>query len=214
MDKFKAKIIWLVPIALLFIMALLLIQAAKDDATIVDESPHITAGYSYLKFFDSHLNPEHPPLIKDLAGLPLQFLNLNFPTQTDAWQKNINDQWSLGHDFLWESGNDGHQIVFWARIGPMLVTLLLGFFVFFWTKKIAGNLAASLALALYAFSPTVLAHGHLVTTDVGAAAGIIMASYFFIEYLKNKKQNIFVSFPINQKQQNNSRQNNNHRSAG
>jgi hypothetical protein len=191
MNNFKEKIIWIVPILLLSIMAIMLIQAAKDDAAIVDESPHITAGYSYLKFFDAHINPEHPPLIKDLAGLPLQFLNLNFPTQTDAWQKNVNDQWALGHNFLWESGNDGHQIVFWARIGPILITLLLGFFVFFWTRKIAGNWAASLSLALYAFSPTVLAHGHLVTTDVGAAAGIIIATYFFIKYLKiNSWQNL------------------------
>ena len=192
--KLKQNLIWVVPILLLSVMAILLIQAAKDDAAIVDESPHITAGYSYLKFFDARLNPEHPPLIKDLAGLPLQFLNLNFPTQTDAWQKNVNDQWALGHDFLWGSGNNGHQIVFWARIGPILITLLLGFFVFFWTRKIAGNWAASLALALYAFSPTILAHGHLVTTDVGAAAGIIIATYFFIKYLKeNSWQNLLLA---------------------
>ena len=189
--KLKEKIIWIVPILLLSIMAVLLIQAAKEDTAIVDESPHITAGYSYLKFFDARLNPEHPPLIKDLAGLPLQFLKLNFPLQDVAWTKNVNDQWTLGRDFLWKSGNDGHRIVFLARFGPMAIALLLGFFVFFWTRKIAGNLAASITLALYAFSPTVLAHGHLVTTDVGAAAGIIIATYFFIKYLKvNSWQNL------------------------
>src|SRR5438067_12180214 len=36
-----------------------------------DETAHLVAGYSYLVTHDYRLNPEHPPLVKMLAALPL-----------------------------------------------------------------------------------------------------------------------------------------------
>ena len=42
---------------------------------------------------------------------------------------------------------------------------------------------ALLPTFLFAFSPTVLAHGHYVTTDIGAAFGTIFAVYFFLKSL-------------------------------
>ena len=36
-----------------------------------DETSHLVAGYSYLIAHDYRLNPEHPPLLKELAALPL-----------------------------------------------------------------------------------------------------------------------------------------------
>ena len=36
-----------------------------------DETSHLVAGYSYLIAHDYRLNPEHPPLLKKLAALPL-----------------------------------------------------------------------------------------------------------------------------------------------
>ena len=40
----------------------------KQDSLTFDELAHIPAGYSYLTEKDYRLNPEHPPLAKDLAG--------------------------------------------------------------------------------------------------------------------------------------------------
>src|SRR5436189_697132 len=36
-----------------------------------DETAHLAAGYSYLVTYDYRLNPEHPPLAKMFAALPL-----------------------------------------------------------------------------------------------------------------------------------------------
>ena len=38
---------------------------------------HVTAGYSYLTQQDMRLNPEHPPLMKDIAVI-LLFEKINF----------------------------------------------------------------------------------------------------------------------------------------
>src|SRR5215212_3540595 len=41
-----------------------------------DETAHLVAGYSYLVTHDYRLNPEHPPLAKMFAAVPLLGMNL------------------------------------------------------------------------------------------------------------------------------------------
>ena len=178
--------------ALLGIMFILAVASMWNDSVIMDESPHIAAGYSYLIHKDMRLNPEHPPLIKDLAALPLLFMNLKFPSNGPEWKNNLNDQWTLGTQFLYESGNNPDKIIFWGRMGPILVMILLGLYIFKWSREEFGDKAALMALALYSFSPTILAHGRFVTTDIGAAAGIFIATYYFVKFLRNKTPRNFV----------------------
>lgn len=165
-------------------MSLAFFSLEKDSLTF-DESSHIPAGYSYISQQEYRINPEHPPLIKDLAGLlPYIFLTLNFPGDHPSWNQNVNDQWAFGSQFLYKSGNDPDKIIFLARLPMILVLLALGIYIFRWSRELGGNTAGLLALALFSFSPTMLAHGRLVTTDVGAAAGIFIATYYFLKMLR------------------------------
>ncbi len=160
----------------------------------MDELAHIPAGYGYVKFLDYRLNPEHPPLVKMIAALPLAFMHLNFPTDKASWKNDINGQWAVGTQFLYESGNNADRIIQWARVGPMILTLILIAFVYFWSRELLGAKWAFLPTILTAFSPTVLAHGHYVTTDIGAALGVIVALYFFVKFLRqqNRRNLIFA----------------------
>lgn len=169
---------------LLFIMFALAIGSARKDSAIVDEIAHIPAGYSYLKYGDYRLNVEHPPLIKDLAGLPLQFMNLKFPENAPAWQTDVNGQWESGWHFIYHIGNDANKIIFWSRFPMILIMLLLGLYLYKAAKEWFGQNAALFALTLYAFCPNIIAHGRFVTTDVGAAAFIFIAIYYFSEWIK------------------------------
>lgn len=189
---FERKLTNILAATLLGLMFVLAISSMWNDSAIMDESPHIVSGYSYLKYKDMRLNPEHPPLIKDLAGLPLQFMGLNFPEDKSSWQNNINDQWTLGTQFLYESGNNPDKIIFWGRMGPILIMLLLGFYILKWTREEFGDKTALMALTLYVFSPTILAHGRFITTDVGAATGIFISTYYFIKYLRDKTRKKFI----------------------
>ena len=169
---------------LLSIMFISAFTSYLGDSLTMDELSHIPAGYSYLSQKDFRINPEHPPLIKDLAAFPLLFLNLNFPSDSDAWNKDVNGQWAYGWELLYNSGNNPDQMIFWARLPMVFVLILLGWFLFYWTKKEFGNKVALLTLTLFTFSPNLLAHGRLVTTDVGATLGILLATYFWLEFLK------------------------------
>lgn len=163
----------------------LMLWASRTDSAIMDELAHIPAGYGYIHNLDYRLNPEHPPLIKSLAMLPVLFLAPNFPTQSDAWRNQVNAQWDMGAQFLYESHNDANGIIGTARIFPMLITLLVIFFIYLLARGLMGNWWALLPAILFAFSPTALAQGHYVTTDVGAAFGIIFATYFFLKFVES-----------------------------
>lgn len=184
----------LIAIVLLAFMSSLMFGIASQKTTIVDESPHIVAGYSYLIKRDYRLNPEHPPLIKILSAIPLAFQDINFPDTSTAWTNDLNGQWTLGAQFLHEVGNSAESITFWARMAPMLLTLLLGFMLFSWTRSLYGSIAGLFALILFAFSPTFLAHGPLVTTDVGAALAFFAATFFLFRYLaRQTKYNLLLA---------------------
>jgi len=193
--KFNNKITNILAGCLLVLMLLLAFLSMLDDSATMDEMAHIPAGYSYISQKDMRINPEHPPLLKDLAGLSVwlgsKLTNspINFPSQAKSWQEGVNDQWEFGDVFLYKSGNDADQIIFWARLPMLLLMILLGFYVFKWSRELYGNKAGLIALFLYSLSPTFLAHGRLVTTDVGAAAAFFIATYYLVKWLQqsNKK---------------------------
>jgi hypothetical protein len=160
----------------------MMLSVARTDSAIMDELAHIPAGYSYVHNFDYRLNPEHPPLIKALAALPVLFLNPVFPTATDAWQNQVNAQWNMGYEFLYASGNDANAIIETARLFPILITILTIILIYLLARRIMGERWALVPAFLFAFDPTVLAHGHYVTTDVGAAFGVLLALFFFLQY--------------------------------
>jgi len=185
-------------VTLLVIMFFLAVFSIKDDTFTFDETAHIAAGYSYLTQKDYRLNPEHPPLVKDLAAFTLLFLNLNFPKDEPSWTQEAPPPWWAQFDFasqfLYHSGNNPDQILFWSRLPMILLLLFLGWFLFYSTKKLFGNKTALIALFFFSFSPTFLAHGRLVTTDVGASLGVILSTYFWLKFLKNPaKKNVFFA---------------------
>lgn len=181
---FHSKYFVLLVLALIIgISFLLMLIASSGESVTLDEVAHIPAGYSYVKYFDYRLNHEHPPLIKALSTLPLLFQKINFPLENQFWQEGLSNQWSFGGIFFHESDNDAQKIVEWARIAPMIITLLLIVAVHIWSKELVGRWWGILPAFLLAFSPNFLAHGHYVTTDVGATLGIFVAIYFFVKFL-------------------------------
>lgn len=174
----------LFPLLVLSAMFLLMVGSVANDSTTTDEQAHIPAGYSYVRFFDYRLNPEHPPLVKALAGLPLLFLDPNYPTGHPSWTTDTNGQWQQGAEFIYNSGNRPEVMLMLARLPMMLLTVLLGALLYFWSRRRFGAGVATMTLLFYAFSPTVLAHGRYVTTDIGAALGFFIGIASFLRLLE------------------------------
>ncbi len=171
------------------------IFSMAGDSLTMDELAHLPAGYSYLTQQDMRLNPEHPPLVKDMAAFPLLFIKgIHFPSQAKSWQDGVNDQWNFGKKFLFQSNNPAKKMIFWARVPMIFILLLLAFYVFRWARELFDNKTALLALFFVSFSPTLIAHTRLVATDVGAATGMFIAIYYFVKFInKPSKKNIILA---------------------
>lgn len=174
----------LIVAGILFAFLIVSLCLARQDSLIMDEQAHIPAAYSYVAFGDMRLNPEHPPLIKDLVGLSLLALKPNFPVTDNAWTNGVNEQWKLGQTFLFASGNDPDLIAWWSRLPIILLAVLLGWFIYRWTSELAGKIAGFGALLMYVSDPNIIAHSHYVTTDIGIAALVFIATYYFVRWLK------------------------------
>jgi hypothetical protein len=179
-------------LALLALMGWLMFSGVRGDSVTFDEQPHVAAGYTYLTRRSLDFNVEHPPLVKDLAAFPLLFMKLDFSWDVPDWFNG--DPWEFGRKLLDHSNDDPDGTMFAVRVPMILVTLLLGWLLFAWTSRHYGSLAAIIALVLYVFSPTILAHGRLVTTDVGAAAGFFIGLSAFLRFLQAPTgKNIFMA---------------------
>ena len=182
----------LLALGMLSAMFLSLFASAWNDSAVMDELAHLPAAYSYVTLKDMRLNPEHPPLIKDLAGLPLLLLNPNFPTDTPYWKDGVNGQWAQGAIFLYESGNDPDKILRLARLPVMLLAILFGWLLFLWVRSLYGSKVALLTLFFYVLSPTFLAHSRYVTTDLGAAFGFFIGIATFLRFLERQTLKRFI----------------------
>lgn len=171
---------WLAVALVLTTSILLSVTSMSKKSATVDEVPHLAAGYSYLKTGDFRMNFEHPPLIKELAAAPLLLLNPRLEL-TDEW--NQRNEWVFGQRFLY-SWNDPDRLLFWGRMPIIALFALLGLLVYFCARDFYGPTAGLVALILYAFTPDLLAHGQLVTTDLGITCFTFSAVYCFYRALQ------------------------------
>jgi len=163
--------------AALALMALLTLQGLLfigESSQTSDEAVHIAAGYSYLETADFRLNPEHPPLIKEWAALPLLLLHVQFPWGP-LWDQG--EEWNIGRIFVHENRIPNDMILLVGRLQVLILSGLLGWFLFRWGRALFGARGALLALALYVLDPNVVAHSSLVTTDLGVTLFMFLAVY-------------------------------------
>ena len=176
----RGTIIVVSVVGLLTVLFLQLALSVRQESQTWDEGDHIFAGYRSWTNADFGLNPEHPPLVKLVATVPLLRLPLQTPKLQDREFKT--EAFLDGRDFLYQ--NDADMILFRTRIAAALFTLLLGLIVFVATREMFGTGAAFIALTLLVFEPNLLAHGAVVTTDVGLSCFMFGSIYAVYRYVK------------------------------
>ena len=168
-------------ILLLLVLEGQLLYSVRRESLTWDEGDHIFAGYMSLKHHDFGLNPEHPPLVKMVAALPLQNMTLREPQLQNRYFKN--EAYLSGGDFIFQ--NDFETIIFRARMAASIFALMVALLAFLSAREMFGTGAGFLALLLIVFEPNFLAHGALVTTDTGAACCLLASIYAFYRYVKS-----------------------------
>ena len=169
---------------LLLIFGLQLALTVRQESLTWDEGDHIFAGYMSWKTHDYGLNPEHPPLMKMLATVPLLGLPLKVPELQNRFFKE--EAYMSGKAMLFGNAPQysAETLTFRVRMAAGIVAILLGLLVFLATQEMFGVTAAFVALVLLTFEPNILAHGAFVTTDVGVSCFFFATVYAFYRYCK------------------------------
>ena len=165
---------------LLIVLSLQLFFSVRRESQTWDEANHIFTGYRSWTHADFGLNPEHPPLVKLLTTAPLLWSKPKSPVLEERFFKE--DAFLRGKEFLYQ--NDADKILSRTRTAAAILTLLTALVVFFGTREMFGIEAAFIALTLLTFDPNLLAHGALITTDVGLACFMFLSVYMFYRFVK------------------------------
>ena len=140
--------------------------AWQEKCAIFDEPQHFVSSFLAVHDADYFLNAEDPPLWKYFAAagtnaddLPL---DLSPPRHMEG---------SFSFMALYRQPRvDPVGLINSARTRMLLLTMMLGALIAWWAWRLAGRIAAIVALAFFCLDPNFLAHGAIVKDDVPMAA--------------------------------------------
>jgi hypothetical protein len=164
------------------------LHAVHGQSLTWDEGDHIFAGYESWKTHDFGLNPEHPPMVKMVATLPLLGLPLKVPALQGRYFKSeayMDGQEMLFHNGPAEGGRYSARTLVWrVRLAAAVFGVMAGLLVFAAGAEMFGVEVGLVALLLFCFEPTLVAHGAYVTTDMAASCTIFGTVYAFWRWVQ------------------------------
>jgi 4-amino-4-deoxy-L-arabinose transferase-like glycosyltransferase len=166
----KGNIFFILVAALMFCMELFSIW---DKPLTFDEGAHAHYGLNILRGNSARFDDSKMP-VSALNALPVAFAQF--------LQKNV-------------FGGRLPAVFFYygcARVPTTLFSLIVLFFIYHWTLSCYGLKPAMLSAFLFAFSPNIIAHSSLITTDAYAMGGLffsVLSLWFFL-----RKRSLFRLF--------------------
>ncbi len=163
-------------------------ELSKDKGLSItfDEVSLLPNGYYYQENGTYFLNPEHPPLVKDISAAFFDRLDLRLPKDQPR-EILLQDfvQYLWGKEFLFEYNDKTEEIIFFARASVLFVNTVLLFILFISLAKAWSKRAALIALALLTMSQFSIAHAVLSTVDFMAAILTMLTLVWFAVWLKS-----------------------------
>lgn len=181
----------IVCILLAFFFVSGLFYAATNSITS-DELTHVTAGYLNVHFNDYRFNIEHPPLVKQLAALPLLLIKLNFPLDIYHAASGSGDIVGIQDAFLFKRENNLDLMLLLTRLPNILIAVMLGVFIYMYSKRLNGAWAGIVSLSLFILSPSFLGHSPLVTMDTTISCFYFVTVYFLMRFFETRR-NLYLS---------------------
>ncbi|HEY7097945.1 MAG TPA: glycosyltransferase family 39 protein [Terriglobales bacterium] len=167
---------WVLPSLLLFVYLAQCSWFIRTQSLTYDEPVHIAEGLDAWRHGRFEQYNDHPPLSRLLCTLPV-----------------IDDMWQVEVQQL----NEGFHV---PRISPDPIELaertrhvntilgfVLGLLIWMASAELFSRTAANLALVLFAFSPALIAHFSLVTSDGAATLLIFATAWQLIRWRRSTK---------------------------
>jgi 4-amino-4-deoxy-L-arabinose transferase-like glycosyltransferase len=160
-------------------------SAAGNSATF-DEPAHLAAGVEYWKHHDLSIYSLSPPLLRLWAGIPAVLAGAQAPPtdQVDRWPI-VERHWLYADAFVAANFSRFAFLLLMSRLGMIPISCFAGWITYRWTNRLYGWRSAIAACAMYCLNPTILAHGALVTTDVGTAAAMLASCWLWWRFCRS-----------------------------
>jgi 4-amino-4-deoxy-L-arabinose transferase-like glycosyltransferase len=155
----------------------------------MDEPFFISCGLEWLTQRTYNYMPEQPPLSHATAAVGAWLAGARNVAQEDLLSK--------APMILYNSPSYFRTLAS-ARLGELPFFVLAALVVWFWARRLHGDLAALAAVLLFTTTPVVLGHAGLATTDIALCGTLVAALYAFIRWLDQPepKQTILLALAV------------------
>lgn len=173
---------WIIAVGLGCIYLAQCMAFIRSQSLTFDEPVHIAEGLHAWRNRSFAMWNDHPPLARLWCTLPL--LNSRFHLEVTPLE---NGDWQVA-----DIGPDPESIAHRARYMNVVFGLLLACVLWITARRIFSLGAANFALALFAFSPALIAHYSVATTD-GAATLLIFSTVAYLTLWRQRANLIHTS---------------------
>ncbi|MFN7935061.1 MAG: glycosyltransferase family 39 protein [Bryobacteraceae bacterium] len=182
--------------AILTALALVLATLAWEVGVTVDEPSHLVSAHLYWQGKDRLAPHDMPPAIKLAGGWVTYLTGLKLPPRSDdIWKPN--HEWQVALRMIESmSAPDIRRTFFYCRLPMIVFPLGCAVVIWWWGRQLFGVPAALAATALFALSPTVLAHGALFKNDLAASLGLLAACYTAWRYAQQPGRGTLLRFAV------------------
>lgn len=174
---------------LAFLFFLLAILPLSKTAATFDERYHVLRGIALLQTGDFRINVHHPYFGNTLIALPA-FLDQDvktFSEDSDEWRRAHKD--GITSDFVAANGgmiNLSGEVLYYPRVVQIFITSIFIALYYFLIRGQFGFKTAAISSTFIAISPSILAHGSIVTTDIQSAITIFLTTLILYRYTKRE----------------------------
>ena len=156
---------------------------AWADAPTWDEGIYLASGVTALTRHELRVNPEHPPLAKVAAALPVLLAR---PVVPDTESYRTGRQFSYSAEFVRANENAGklRRVVFLGRLVPLAEGVAVAFALYALAAGFFGRRAGVLAGGLWLTTPFFLGLAHVGTIDVPFTLATLVACSALARHLR------------------------------
>jgi hypothetical protein len=156
-----------ITLATLIAQVVLSVQFAATASVTHDEYWHLPVGVLHWKTGRFDWEPLNPPLLRLWAAIPVVASSKTPPPAAPT------PPGDYGNAFVADHSDSFPQLYFRGRLMMIAASLITSLLIVMWSRSEFGPLGGCLSAIAWCLSPTTIANGSLVATDMGAALGFI-----------------------------------------
>lgn len=171
-------------ISLLLIHAALLAWGATRHSFAWTEAGLLPAGILHWRTGSFEHFRVNPPVLRMFATLPVLAMAPDLTAPPSERDPRVRSEWGLASSFVGANGKRSLWMITVARWTCIPISLLGAWICYRWATELFGQRAGLLAVALWCFSPEIIAHGQMISGDAAAAGFGSFAMYLVRDWIR------------------------------